>query len=255
MIYGETSTEFCIMASCDAKYLYDHAKGLVSSCALAKNNVHIHVTNPTDKEHGYLEYLKAGYSMMYSEGIMTTSYDTIDISTYNKEQQKTFYACNRFIVAPDIVKCDVLILDVDCYLMEHIDPIDCNIGLFLRENLIVKEWKGLAGRVAAGALYCSINHIDFMLYVKNFILNNKLDWFLDQVALYKAYKEFPDKRYYTFDNTFMDWDFKPKTKIWTGKGPRKSSNAIYGNKHKEFKRKFILKEEDYFNEKGTLTST
>ena len=255
MIYGETSTEFCILASCDAKYLYDHAKGLVSSCALAKNNVHIHVTNPTDKEHEYLKYLKAGYSMMYPEGIMTTSYDTIDISKYNKEQRKTFYACNRFIVAPDIVKSDILILDVDCYLMQHIDPLDCDVGIFYRPNESNKLWKGLATKVAAGILYCSKNNLDFLQNVKNFIMNNKLDWYLDQVALYAVYMEFPKKKYHIFDNKFMDWEFKKGTKIWTGKGPRKALNATYGNMHKEFNRKFPLKEQDYFNEKSAPTSS
>ena len=255
MIHGQTSSEFCIMASCDGKYLHDHAKGLVSSCAIAKNNVHIHVTNPRDKEHRYLDYLKAGYSMMNPEGIMTTSYDTIDISKHNDKQKKTFYACNRFIVAPEIVKSDVLILDVDCYLMEHIDLLDCDVGLFLRNDNAYKEWGGIAGKVAAGAVFVKKEHIDFLNYVKDFITNNKLDWFVDQVALYKAYKEFSHKNYYKFDNTFMDWDFKPNTKIWTGKGPRKSQNATYGKKHKEFRSRFQLKEEDYFNEKGITTST
>jgi len=255
MIYGETGKEFSIMASCDANYLHDHAKGLVSSCALAKNNVHIHVTNPTEKEHRYLEYLKAGYTMIYSEGTMTSSYDTIDISKYNNNQNKTFYACNRFIVAPDIVKSDVLILDVDCYLMQHIDPLDCDIGLFLRKELTVKEWNGLAGKVFAGAVYSSKNSLDFITYAKDFILSNNLDWYLDQVALYESYKNFPNKRYHMFDNEFMDWDFKPNTKIWTGKGNRKFMNATYSDKLNNFKRKFPIKEEDYFNEKSSASST
>jgi len=255
MIYGETGTEFSIMASCDGKYLLDHAKGLVSSCALVKNNVHIHVTNPTEKEHKYLEYLKVGYTMMYPDGTMTSSYDTIDISKYNNNQKKTFYACNRFIVAPDIVKSDVLILDVDCYLMQHIDPLDCDIGLFLRENLVEKEWNGLCGKVAGGILYCSKDNLDFLTQARDFILSNKLDWFLDQVALYEAYKNFPDLIYHIFDNKFMDWDFKSNTKIWTGKGTRKFMNSTYSKMLDNFKRKFPIKEQDYFNEKSSTSST
>jgi hypothetical protein len=249
MIYGETGKEFSIMASCDANYLHDHAKGLVSSCALAKNNVHIHVTNPTEKEHRYLEYLKAGYTMIYSEGTMTSSYDTIDISKYNNNQKKTFYACNRFIVAPEIVKSDILILDIDCYLMQHIDVLDCDIGLFYRPENNAREWKGLAGKVAAGTLYASKNSLDFIVYAKEFILSNKLDWFLDQVALYESYNKFPNKKYHMFDNNFMDWEFKSNTKIWTGKGARKFMNTTYSNMLNGFKNKFPLKEQDYFNEK------
>jgi hypothetical protein len=182
---------------------------------------------------------------------MTTSYDTIDISKYNNNQKKTFYACNRFIVAPEIVKSDILILDIDCYLMQHIDVLDCDIGLFYRPNETCKEWEGLAGKIAAGALYASKNSLDFIVFAKEFILSNKLDWYLDQVALYESYNKFSNKKYHMFDNNFIDWDFKPNTKIWTGKGARKFMNATYSNMLNSFKRKFPLKEQDYFNEKNT----
>jgi len=247
MIYGKTSTDFTLMAACDEKYLLDHAKGFTSSAALAKNNIHLHVTNPTDKGLKYLEFLSAGYNILYPEGKCTTSYDTIDISLYKRtEYKKTFYACNRFLVAADVMQADILLLDIDCFIMKHIDNIDADIGLYLRTGNIYKEWNGEAGQVAAGVVYIKKEHKDFLHVVKDFIDNNKKHWFVDQVALKRAYEAFPKKRYHVFDNKFMDWDFKPNTTIWTGKGDRKTLNAIYTNKHKEFKNLFPIKDSDYF---------
>lgn len=245
MIYGETTDKFTIFTSCDPVYLKEHAKGLVTSCALNKNNVHIHVTNPKDYDLKYLEYLQAGYNILCPELCMTYSYDTIDLKNYNKEQRKTFYACNRFIVGPEVIKGNCLLLDVDCFIMEHIDPIDADIGLYLRNDKY-PEWGGLAGKIAAGSVYCDYNHLDFLVYTKDFIESNKMLWFVDQVALLKAFEHYTDKKYYFFDNKYLDWDFKPNTKIWTGKGTRKSLDATYGAKHKEFKRKFPLNEKEYF---------
>lgn len=242
MIYGNTTDEFTIFASCDNVYLKDHSKGFVTSCALAKNNVHIHITNPTEDSFKYLEYLKTGYSLLYPEGSMTTSYDTIDISTYTAKQRRTFYSCNRFMVLNQVVNCDILILDIDCLVMKHIDNLDCDIGLFLREDLMVKEWQGLAGKVAAGAVYINKNHLDFIDHVSNFINSNSMIWYLDQVALYDAFLKFSNKKYMFFDNKFMDWEFKMGSAIWTGKGDRKSLNAVYTKKHKDFKKHFPIAE-------------
>ena len=242
MIYGETGNDFTIFASCDHVYLKDHGKGFVASCALAKNNLHLHVTNPNTDTFKFLDYLKSGYKMLYADGNVTTSYDTMDISKYNTKQRRTFYACNRFIVASQVIKCDVLILDIDCLIMKHVDNLECDIGLFLREDRVEKEWKGLAGKTAAGALYCSRLNLDFLEHAKDFILNNKLDWYIDQVALYKSYLNFPDKKYTFFDGKFMDWNFKTDSIIWTGKGDRKRLNVTYTKKHNDFKRLFPIKD-------------
>jgi len=246
MIYGKTGTEFTLMAACDEKYLIHHAKGFTASAAIAKNNVHLHVTNPTERGHKYLEFLGAGYEILHPDGVFTTSYDTIDISIYKRiEYLKTFYACNRFLVAADVMQADMLLVDIDCFIMKHIDNIDADVGLFLRDEKY-KEWNGEAGKVAAGVVYVNKNHKDFLEPVKEFIDNNKKHWFVDQVALKRAYEAFPTKRYHVFNNKFMDWDFKSNTVIWTGKGDRKTSNAIYTNKHKEFKNLFPIKDSEYF---------
>lgn len=246
MIHGKTGNDFTLFASCDIVYLKDHAKGFVTSAALAKNNVHLHVTQIKEEGHKYLEFLQEGYKILYPEGTCTTSYDNIDLGKYTKQERRTFYACNRFIVAPEVMQADILLLDVDCFIMQHIDPPDADIGIFYRPNVDYKEWNGEAGKVAAGALYVGIDHKDFLKFASDFITSNRMEWFVDQVGLKRAYDNYPNKKYHIYDNKFMDWDFVKNTTIWTGKGPRKSLNAVYGNKHKEFKSKFPIKDKEYF---------
>lgn len=244
MIIGSTTEEFTIFAACDSKYLRDHAKGFITSCALAQNNVHIHVTNPSEEDNKYLQFLCEGYKILYPEGHMTTSYDTIDISSYDKAQRRTFYACNRYLVVPDVVKCDVLILDIDCFVMSNIVPFEEDVGLYLRRALGKDKWELEGGRLAAGAVYVNRNHLDFIAHtrdtIQTYLDKKEIRWFLDQVALIRAYDNFPEKNYVTITEKFLDWTFRKGSKVWTGKGSKKSLDAIYGAKHKEFKKKFPL---------------
>lgn len=250
MIIGTTTEEFTIMAACDSVYLRDHAKGFITSCALAQNNVHIHVTNPSEEDNKYLQFLCEGYKILYPEGHMTTSHDNMDTSSFTKSERRTFYACNRYIVVPDVVKCNVLILDIDCFVMSNIVPFEEDVGLYLRKPIGNDKWEIEGNKLAAGAVYVNKNHLDFIGYTKEVILDHisrrEMRWFLDQLALIRAYDHFPEKKYVTITEKFLDWSFRKNSKIWTGKGSKKSLDATYGAKHKEFKNKFPLNEKEYF---------
>jgi hypothetical protein len=249
MIYGQTSDQFQLFTGFDAKYMYGHAKGFVTSCALAKNNVHLHITNPIEKDWHYLDFLKKGYNILYPEGILTTSYDTFNLNGFSPGQLKTFYTCIRFLVAPTVVRGGILITDIDVLVIHNVTEPNADIGIFLRD-LKYAEWNGLAGKVLASAVYCNPKNKDFLEYTNEFIMANEKKWFVDQVALLKAYEFFKDKKYHVYDQNFCDWDFSLKSTLWTGKGDRKSLNAVYTGKHKEFKALFPLKDKEYFNEKG-----
>ena len=242
MIIGNTTEEFTIMAAGDSVYVGEYAKGLVCSCALNQNNVHIHITNPTEKDHDYLNYLNKGYNKLHPDGKFTSSYDQIDISKLSKEARKTFYACNRFIVADKVAKADILILDLDCYLRQHIDPLDCDVALFHREPK-GQGWEQLGTHIAAGAVFCRLDHIDFLTETARILNEHKLEWLADQVALYEAYLKFKDqKKFYTLTDNFMDWTFKETSKIWTGKGTTKMWSVPYTKTHNDIKRKFPKRE-------------
>jgi hypothetical protein len=53
-----------------------------------------------------------------------------------------------------------------------------------------------------------------------------VQWFLDQVAIAET-ADMMDDPPYAFGADILDWEFKPGTVIWTGKGDRKYSNQTY----------------------------
>jgi len=244
MIIGNTTEEFTLLAACDSVYLKNFAKGFVTSCALAGNNSHIHVTNPTEEDKEYVNYLNEGYKRLNIINKMTFSYDYLDISNYTSKEKITFYACNRFIVAPEVVKGDILILDIDSVIMKYVPNFQYDVMLYFSNNpkhkmYHDKVWGNYAKRVMAGAVYCSYQHINYLVKVKDFILNNRMAWYLDQVALVKTYKTYKDKNIGRFADEFLDMKFREDSYIWSSKGKSKYFK-VYQNKLKDLDLKFSM---------------
>lgn len=248
MIYGNTTENFTLLASCDSVYLMNYSKGLVASSALAGNNLHIHVTNPNESDLKYLEYLKAGFKSLNNTEVMTTSYDTLPIAHLDPTQKIVFYSSNRFIVAPEIARGDLLIIDIDSLIMNHIENIEQDIGLFFRTGPVIHKgvpyWGKKAKRVMAGSVFCKFKNIEFLKDVKNFINQNEMIWHVDQVALLLTYKHYKKilscallKRYH------LDWHFSDDTLIWSGKNKAKDNNKTFIRKYNEFANKITITEE------------
>ena len=250
-IIGERPRKFCLFTSCDPKYLRDHARAYISSCAKAGNNVHLHVINASVNDWTYMQILKMGYKHMYPSGEMTVSSEDTDLSSISQEQKRTYYACNRFIVASSVITQPMLITDIDCLIMKHIDPLETDLGIFLREPLPgVNDWEREGSRVAAGAVFVKETAKDFLESVAQIILDNELRWFLDQTALSISYQHFKNKySWFAFGTDFLDWEFLPNTKIWTGKGDRKYNNPQYLNSKKHYHDIFPKLSEEYWLKK------
>jgi len=250
MIIGNTTEEFTILAACDGVYLRKYSKGLVASSALAGNNLHIHVTNPNESDLKYIEYLKAAYKSLSSSYVMTSSYDTLPIAHFNEDEKRCFYACNRFIVAPEIARGDILIVDIDSLIMYHLDNFREDVGLYLRGGNVIKKgvphWGKKAKLVMAGTVYCKLSSINFLKNVRDFIGQSQMIWHVDQVALWMSYKHYKKQLYFKpFNHIHLDWHFMPDTLIWSGKNKSKDNNKIYMQKYYEFINKITVKEEDY----------
>lgn len=244
---GESPSSFCLFASCDPKYLYEHAKAYVTSCAINQNDTHLHIINASEDDWFYAQTLRIGYNIIYPKGKMTISSEILEYKL-SPEQWRTYYACNRFLIASEIVSDNVLITDIDCLIMSHIKPFDTHLGLFLRDPLPgVDDWESQGTKVAAGAVYCSKEALQYLKLVSEVIRNNELKWFLDQAALSVIYEQIKDQVTLTkIDSNFMDWEFIPGTKIWTGKGPRKYDNPTYVGMKKTFNLKFPNLREAYW---------
>lgn len=223
-IEGTPPYKNAIVASTDSIYFLEHGQAFVNSCRKQENYPHIHIINPTTQAHSLAEKLKVDY----------TFENTINVS-------KTYYACNRFLVAPQLLSKQVklLILDIDCYMNKHFEFFDnhINLGLYIRKPLAPNGWTNRGTKVAAGIVYLTEKARAYIELVNILLQDLGIEkWFVDQVALYEAweilYKDRHD--YIVFDNTHLDWEFTKDSIVWTGKGSRKRNNKTYLIKKKEY---------------------
>ena len=145
------------------------------------------------------------------------------------ETRRTFLACERFYKVADLLFTgtweNYLILDVDSIIRKKIEFPTEDWGLFTRQY---EQNPGM--KVAAGVVWLTLKVlpiIEFWLWQARYIEKH---WFADQILWNITYQKFKENEAYTFkqfDQTFLDWEFKSDTPIWTGKGDRKYSNECY----------------------------
>jgi hypothetical protein len=243
MLYGELPTSPVVFAACDSKYFMDHAGPFIYSADKHKFDVHINVVNPTDEVLSYAALLSSTVSSR-----VTFTFNDEDVSRFQGDALRAYYACLRFLIAPTILRsCQkLLILDIDCLIMNEFKFPDKPVGFYPRESLPgTVGWEAEGTKVAAGAVYFDETAYDVAAGVASEITQLPLQWFNDQIALSKtfdrvqvvhkeAFRVQGSDVFHHFDESFMDWEFKSGTTIWTGKGPRKYDNVDYLAAKKEY---------------------
>ena len=234
--YGDYPIGDVLFASCDSKYFIEHGPAFMQSANKFKQNLHLHIVNPTEEVKQIKDKCEKFENLTFSGE--ETNLEGID--------ERTYYACNRFIVAPYVLQYanKAMILDVDNYLMNKWQWPDggYDAGLFLREPLQgVNEWETESTHVAAGIVYLhmkkaisfAVDVSDRLRQAENFV------WFVDQNILWKAYNDWKDKiSFYQFERHIMDWEFKHGTMLWTGKGPRKHNDPTYVGQKEQYTKEF-----------------
>lgn len=223
-----------VFAACDDKYFIEHAPAFISSTNAIGLNTHIHVLNMSEDGKSLFSQIsnKVDMKLTLSEGKIP--------NVANHDEYRTYCACSRFLVLPNLLKNagKVLTLDIDCLVMKNFNFPNESIGYFPREPIAgTVGWENQGTRVAAGAVYFSVEALDYATQVSQRIQQGPMKWFLDQIALSEVLSNVPAHH---FDSNFMDWEFIEGTTIWTGKGPRKYNNPIYVAKKKEFAECFQL---------------
>ena len=222
---GDNPTGDVLFASCDSRYFLEHGPAFMMSAIKFNENLHLHIVNPSDQA----KELKSSCSRFKN---LTFSYENTDL---NGLDPRTYYACNRFIVAPYVLHHAhrVMILDVDNYLMNEMiwpEP-EYDAGLFIRDPLPgTSGWEQESTHVAAGIVYLDMRKaISFAIDVSNKLKKSKnFVWFVDQNVLWKCYNHWKEElNILQFERHIMDWEFKHGTMLWTGKGPRKYDNKTY----------------------------
>jgi hypothetical protein len=229
---GELPTSPVVFAACDSKYFMDHAGPFIYSADKHKFDIHIHVVNPTDDVLSHAALLSSTVSSR-----VTYTFNDEDLDQLNSEQQRAYYACLRFQVAPHILKAcqKLLILDIDCLIVNDFEFPTLPVGYFPREPLPgTVGWEAEGTKVAAGVVYYDSSAQNVAEAVATTLSGLPLQWFNDQVALNHIFNQLPEEACYKFDSQFMDWEFLEGTTIWTGKGPRKYDNEDYLAAKKEY---------------------
>lgn len=241
--YGEVPQGDVVFAACDANYFMKFAPAFVES--VVKNthyNVHIHVINPDQKVFALASYLT-------TRGKVTYTFQDTDVSPFGDEPKRALYASLRFFVAPFILSQveRLLILDIDCLVMEDFEFPKKPVGYFPREPLEgTVGWEQEGTKCAAGCVYFHKDALNVVNAICETLEGMPLRWFNDQIALNHVMSQVPEEHIHKFDGNFMDWEFKDGTTIWTGKGPRKYENVRYvemQNKYNDYAMNYDL--EDY----------
>lgn len=231
--YGEVPQGKVFFAACDAKYFKKFAPAFVSSIGSnSSTNIHIHVVNPDDEVFALACYLNSRVSQH-----VTYTFEDTDLSEYNDEQKRALYASLRFLVAPFLLSHadQLLILDIDCMVMENFEFPDKPVGYFPREPLPgTVGWEAEGTKCAAGCVFFDRSALNVCDAISKTLDGLDLKWFNDQIALNHVMSQVPQDFVHKFDGEFMDWEFKEGTAIWTGKGPRKYDNEKYVDMQNKF---------------------
>lgn len=235
-----------IYASADSKYFEEFAPELVYSCHRYCYDVAIELINPTRQVLELAHKMREKFSNF---AFYTTNLPDTDRVTYSVQ---------RFLSAPEYMdKYDIdrmLIVDIDSFIMNPIKLPVCDVGLFHREPLPgCVGWEKEGTRIAAGVvLYIGVAGRMFAEEVAKRIKKQKKRWFVDQVTLYQTYEDLkhqviamddkPLDKVYNFadlnNGLILDWEFKPNTYIWSGKGPRKYQNQVFVDAKKKLRERF-----------------
>ena len=229
---GEMPTSPVVFAACDSKYYMEHAPALVASCDKVGKDLHIHIVNPLPETEALTKKMQDRVSIKY-----TVTTEEVNLETLFPHEIRAFYASLRFLVAPTILQSArrMLIVDIDCMVMNDFDFPFKPLGYFPRESLPgTVGWEAEGTKVAAGAVYYDADAYHIADQVKDMLKELPYQWFNDQIALSRVFSQVPEDMVHHFDNQFMDWEFIEGTTIWTGKGPRKYDNPTYVNMKKEF---------------------
>jgi len=207
------------------------------------HDVHVHLVNPDEKCHDLAKKLKS-----VCRTKVTFSHEVTDIQQYRKDgEDDTYYTCARWIKLPEILESagEVMVLDIDCMARKpFVFPHNENLGFYPRFDNEDSNMK-----ILGGIFYITKEKIKLANRIKDSILKNPMEYYVDQIVLHEELKN--ETEYFKFDDDFcagdvvdagchrfLDGDcvigrdgeltnFNENSIIWTGKGLLKFKHPQY----------------------------
>lgn len=182
---------------------------------------------------------------MIDDSFISLSYEYIE-SDDSFDNKKAYFASARFFVSLELLKSKeykkLLIVDTDSLFIKDVQGIydeydDYDVTLVKRFYHEYDHLKFAAGLILAKSTPTSIHFLESVSkYISGKISINEAKWYIDQVAMYHAYKKLNlySHRFGAFKKDHCDWSFSETGFIWTGKGERKHNNESYTQRRRHF---------------------
>jgi tetratricopeptide (TPR) repeat protein len=230
-----SESETVIFFSGDNTYFWKFCRALIASICINNSNaiIHVHLVNPDN----HVEEAIFAFGKNYFNSSISYTKEFIDISDMTDDMAKTYFACSRFIRLPELMQkspATYLCIDCDCLVIDDISDLTANqpdFDIMAHRRFVPEEFL----EVAAGGLVVmpTLAAKRFLARLYNTIVSvieaGEASWFLDQIALNEVLnlEEEAGLNVSLLDISYIDWFFNSESKIWTGKGKRKSRDLLY----------------------------
>lgn len=251
-----TQTSLFIYAACDQKYFNEFGHEFIHSIQKNTNlGIHMHVFNPTAQQIEFCNTTPR-VSMTYEQVPLdlfrpaAAKWATVPVSEPLKSQydrtlnamakgrdadvlermQKTYYACARFVRLAQLFRTTpALCVDVDAVVRKSIPD------LGNAHDFYIHRITGKKARFLAGGLY--LNPTDqttqflqeYAVQLASYINQDYIYWGLDQDLLDPVV---PKYNFGQLPISYIDWDMRESSYIWTAKGTRKELATFVNEKKK-----------------------
>jgi len=252
-----TQNQFFIYTACDTGYFDEFGQSLITS--IQRNStvgVHIHLYDPTPYqvawceaqpnlsmtwEHAAIDLFAnsaAAWSQEPTDPVALDQYRrTLNAMSKSNDRdiqhrmQRTYYACARFVRLKQIMQpgARVLAIDSDAVVRSHVPELPATVDFYLHHI------SGRKARYLAGGLYLtgtagSQRFLDsYCAALMQGISQDQLYWGLDQDVLNHIV---PQYQHGQLPTSYIDWEMRPASYIWTAKGQRKELAVFVNEKNR-----------------------
>jgi tetratricopeptide (TPR) repeat protein len=209
---GLNNLELIYFVCCDSRYLRLFGKAAARAVALNVGlncALHIHVVNPDADAGDLLSALQASLDIP-----LFFSKEDTELSHFDEYQRRTYYACARYLVLPDLrahYELPILVADIDMLLMKSLRGFldaarKCDVGLLKFE----RAGYNIMALLSASVVFINTTEParDFCKALRSYLSDRMQEpaavtWHLDQAALVAAYLCLSNARYYLIPSELM----------------------------------------------------
>jgi hypothetical protein len=244
-----TQTQPFIYAACDSNYFTEFGKEFVNSIQQnTQFGTHIHLFNPTAEQ---LDFCQRKNVSVTHESVPFDLFTAISTDCLEPKQlerthtamkkgndqsvadrlRKTYYACVRFIRLQEVFAGSTIVFaaDIDAIIRNNIPTLSTDRDFYIH-NITGAKARFLAGGLWLNPVAGSSNFLqDYARQLRLNIEKDYIYWGLDQDVLDPI---MPKYNHGHLPISYIDWNMKQDSYVWTAKGKRKDLEVFKTEKLK-----------------------